>query len=208
MFVICPLIDESDTLEVKSVKQEYENMQHRYPQFKIGLLHGKMKPDEKNAIMQEFNENKINILVSTSVIEVGVDVPNATTMLIEGADRFGLSQLHQFRGRVGRGEKQSYCFLYTESTAGTTMTRLNAMVNHSNGFELAEIDMKLRGPGEVYGIRQSGIPDLKMANLMNGLLLNRVRKSAEQIIEESYDLKKYPLLLEKINELRRKMKDD
>jgi ATP-dependent DNA helicase RecG len=205
MYIICPLIDESDTLELRSVKQEFENMKNRFPQFKIGLLHGKMKADEKNAVMQEFKDNKVNILVSTSVIEVGVDVPNSTMMIIEGADRFGLSQLHQFRGRVGRGEKQSYCFLYTDATSGTTVTRLKAMVDHTDGFKLAEIDMQMRGPGEVYGVRQSGIPDLKMANLMNGLLLNRVRKSAEKVIEDSPDLKKYPLLLEKVGELRRKM---
>lgn len=205
MYIICPLIDESDTLELKSVKQEFEIMKKRFPHFKIGLLHGKMKADEKNAVMEEFKDNKINILVSTSVIEVGIDVPNSTTMIVEGADRFGLSQLHQFRGRIGRGTKQSYCYLYTEATSGKTITRLKAMVDHTDGFKLAEIDMQMRGPGEVYGIRQSGIPDLKMANLMNGLLLNRVRISAEKVIEESPNLKKYPLLLEKIAELRKKM---
>ena len=207
MYIICPLIDESDTLELKSVKQEFEAMKTRFPHFKIGLLHGKMKADDKNAVMEEFKDNKINILVSTSVIEVGIDVPNSTTMIIEGADRFGLSQLHQFRGRIGRGEKQSYCYLYTEATSGTTVARLKAMVDHTDGFKLAEIDMQMRGPGEVYGIRQSGIPDIKMANLMNGLLLNRVRISAEKVIEDSPDLKKYPLLLEKIIELRKKMEN-
>ena len=184
VYVICPLIDDSDVLEVKSVTREFERLEARFPNRKVGLLHGKMKPEEKEAVMQAFKDNKINILVSTSVIEVGVDVPNATIMLIEGADRFGLSQLHQFRGRVGRGKVQSYCFLYTDSTSEQTVTRLRAMTEHTDGFMLAEIDLKLRGPGEVYGIRQSGMPDLKVANLMNGILLDRVRKAAEAFVDK------------------------
>lgn len=183
VYVICPLIDESDVLEVKSVKTEYEHIQSVYPHYKIGLLHGKMKSEEKDAVMTAFKNNEIQILVSTSVIEVGVDVPNATIMLIEGAERFGLSQLHQFRGRVGRGKVQSYCYLYTNSNAEATVARLKAMTDHTDGFMLAEIDLKLRGPGEVYGVRQSGLPDMKVANLMNGVLLDRVRKAAESFLE-------------------------
>ncbi|MFH0838347.1 MAG: ATP-dependent DNA helicase RecG [Patescibacteria group bacterium] len=186
VYVICPLIDESDVLdEVKSVKKEFEHLQTVFPKFKVGLLHGKMKSDEKDAVMTAFKANEIQVLVSTSVIEVGVDVPNATIMLIEGAERFGLSQLHQFRGRVGRGKVQSYCFLYTNSGAENTVARLKAMTDHTDGFMLAEIDMRLRGPGEVYGVRQSGMPDLKIANLMNGILLDRVRKAAESFLERS-----------------------
>ena len=185
VYVISPLIDESDMLEVKSVKQEFEHLQRVFPNFRVGLLHGKMKSEEKDAVMTAFKNNELQVLVSTSVIEVGVDVPNATIMLIEGADRFGLSQLHQFRGRVGRGKVQSYCFLYTDSAAEGTMTRLKAMTDHTDGFMLAEIDLKLRGPGEVYGVRQSGMPDLKVANLMNGILLDRVRKAAESFLESS-----------------------
>jgi len=184
VYVICPLIDESDVLEVKSVKQEFETLQTVFPKYTVGLLHGKMKSEEKNQVMQAFKDNEIQVLVSTSVIEVGVDVPNATIMLIEGAERFGLSQLHQFRGRVGRGKVQSYCFLYTNSTSEQTVARLKAMTEHTDGFMLAEIDLKLRGPGEVYGVRQSGIADLKIANLMNVVLLDRVRKAAE----EYYDM--------------------
>jgi ATP-dependent DNA helicase RecG len=184
VYVICPLIDESDVLEVKSVKKEYEHLQTVFPNHKVGLLHGKMKSEEKDAVMTAFKANEIQVLVSTSVIEVGVDVPNATIMLIEGAERFGLSQLHQFRGRVGRGKVQSYCFLYTDSAAEGTMARLKAMTDHTDGFMLAEIDLKLRGPGEVYGVRQSGMPDLKVANLMNGILLDRVRKAAEAFLKK------------------------
>jgi len=182
VYVICPLIDESDVLEVKSVKKEFEQLQKVFPNHTVGLLHGKMKSEEKEAAMAAFKENKIQVLVSTSVIEVGVDVPNATIMLIEAAERFGLSQLHQFRGRVGRGLVQSYCFLYTNASSEQTITRLKAMTEHTDGFMLAEIDLKLRGPGEVYGIRQSGMPDLKIANLMNGILLDRVRKAAERFL--------------------------
>lgn len=183
VYVICPLIDESDVLEVKSVKKEYEQLQAVFPKHTVGLLHGKMKSEEKEAVMTAFKDNKIQVLVSTSVIEVGVDVPNATIMLIEGAERFGLSQLHQFRGRVGRGLVQSYCFLYANSSSENTFARLKAMTDHTDGFMLAEIDMRLRGPGEVYGVRQSGMPDLKVANLMNGVLLDRVRKAAESFLE-------------------------
>ncbi len=187
VYVICPLIDESDVLdEVKSVKKEYEQLQTVFPEHTVGLLHGKMKSEEKDAVMTAFKNNEIQVLVSTSVIEVGVDVPNATIMLIEGAERFGLSQLHQFRGRVGRGKVQSYCFLYTNSSSENTVARLKAMTDHTDGFMLAEIDMRLRGPGEVYGVRQSGIPDLKIANLMNGILLDRVRKAAENFIEKTF----------------------
>ena len=188
VYVICPLIDDSDVLEVKSVKTEFEHMMAVFPNHKVGLLHGKMKPAEKDAVMQAFKGNEIQILVSTSVIEVGIDVPNATIMLIEAAERFGLSQLHQFRGRVGRGNVQSYCFLYTNSSSEGTYQRLKAMTDHTDGFMLAEIDLKLRGPGEVYGIKQSGIPELRMANLMNGVLLDRVRKAAERMVEKAEKL--------------------
>jgi len=160
-------------------------LQTVFPNHKVGLLHGKMKSEEKDAVMTAFKNNEIQVLVSTSVIEVGVDVPNATIMLIEGVERFGLSQLHQFRGRVGRGKVQSYCFLYTDSSAESTVARLKAMTDHTDGFMLAEIDLKLRGPGEVYGVRQSGLSDLKVANLMNGILLDRVRKVAENFLEKS-----------------------
>jgi ATP-dependent DNA helicase RecG len=204
VYVICPLIDDSEELEVKSVKAEYERLKIIFPDFEIGLLHGKMKSEEKESVMAKFKAGEIDILVSTSVIEVGVDVPNATIMLIEGSERFGLSQLHQFRGRVGRSSKQSYCFLCTSPDAQSSYIRLQAMVDHTDGFKLAEIDLKLRGPGEVYGIRQSGIPDLKIANLTNGVLVVRVRKAAEHMIENS-DINKYPALKAMLIKLRNKM---
>jgi len=201
VFVICPLIDESDTLGVKSVKEEYLQLsEHIFPDFKIGLLHGKLKSYEKEEIMKQFEDNGINILVSTSVVEVGIDVPNATIMMIEGSERFGLSQLHQFRGRVGRGEHQSYCFLFTNSDSQETRQRLNAMVQFSSGFKLAEIDMNSRGVGEIYGVRQSGIPDLKMANLTDSKTIEKARNEAIKIIEHDPMLNEYPKLKEKIAE--------
>ena len=201
VFVVCPLIDESDTLGVKSVKNEYAHLQeHIFPEFKIGLLHGKLKPQEKEEIMNQFSANDIKILVSTSVIEVGIDVPNASIMMIEGSERFGLSQLHQFRGRVGRGEHQSYCFLFTNSDSQETRQRLNAMVQHSSGFKLAEIDMQLRGVGEIYGVKQSGIPDLKMADLTDSITIEKARKEAQKIIEHDPMLNEYPQLKERIEE--------
>jgi len=201
-FVICPLIDESDTLELKSVLQEYQFLQeHIFPQIKLGLLHGKMKQEEKDQIMTDFKSNNTKILVSTSVIEVGIDVPNATIMLIEGAERFGLSQLHQFRGRVGRGEHQSYCFLFTSALSEEGKRRMKAMEEHTSGFKLSEIDLELRGPGEVYGVRQSGIPDLKMASLSDYLTIDKARRSAQRIIEADPYLKEHPQLEAKIREL-------
>ena len=206
VFVICPLIEESDILEVKSATEEYERLRDKiYPNLNIGLLHGKMKSKEKEEIMQKFLNKKINILVSTSVIEVGIDVPNATVMVIEGADRFGLAQLHQFRGRVGRGEYQSFCFLFTDSTSVKTSQRLKALIKSSNGFELAEQDVKIRGPGELVGVRQSGLPDLAMASLTDFELIKNARQEAEAIIKEDSELKKYPKLSEKLKMFTKKI---
>ena len=206
VFVICPLIEESDILEVKSATQEYEKLKNEiYPDFKIGLLHGKMKPKEKEEVMREFSDGKINILVSTSVIEVGIDIPNAAVMVIESADRFGLAQLHQFRGRVGRGKYQSFCFLFTDSSSATTAKRLKALITSSNGFELAEQDLKIRGPGELVGIRQSGLPDLAMASLTDFELIKNARAEAEALIEEDDKLLKYPKLAEKLKKFTKKV---
>jgi len=206
VFVICPLIEESDVLEVRSATEEYEKLSKTiYKNFSIGLLHGKMKSKEKEKVMQKFSQGEIDILVSTSVVEVGIDIPNASVMMIEGSDRFGLAQLHQFRGRVGRGEHQSFCFLFTDSTAVKTHQRLKALIKSDNGFELAEQDLKIRGPGELVGIRQSGLPDLAMASLTDFELIKIVRAEAEELIEEDNKLSKYPKLANKLKKFTKKI---
>ncbi len=173
-YVICPLIQESEKLDVKSAIKEFENLRNKYPDLEVELLHGKLKPKEKDAILERFRDGQIQILVSTSVIEVGIDCPNATIMVIEGAERFGLAQLHQIRGRVGRSDKQSYCFLKTSD--GNSNERLNFFESSDDGFKVAEFDLQMRGPGEVYGEVQSGIPNLKIANIMDIALVKRVKK--------------------------------
>ena len=200
-FVICPLIDISDQLGVKSVKEEFEKLSKMiFPDLKIAMLHGKLKSAEKESIMADFVENKINILVSTSVIEVGVDIPNASIMMIEGADRFGLAQLHQFRGRVGRGEHQSYCFLLSESNSENTLSRLNAMTKYHDGLTLAKIDLKHRGPGEVYGKMQKGFPELRVASLFDFELTKQAKAEAENLISKDPELNSYPELKIRLGE--------
>ncbi|MDP2753735.1 MAG: ATP-dependent DNA helicase RecG, partial [Nitrospirota bacterium] len=204
VFVICPLIDISDKLGVKSVKAEFEKLDKKiFPDLKIGFLHGRMVAREKEEIMWDFLDNKIKILVSTSVVEVGVDVPNATVMMIESADRFGLAQLHQFRGRVGRSEHQSYCFLFAGERdfeilpSDKTMKRLQALVNCHNGFELAKMDLKFRGPGEAYGTAQKGFPELKIASLFDYQLMKQARDAAIKLINQDASLNSWPELKEK-----------
>jgi ATP-dependent DNA helicase RecG len=203
VFVICPLIDPSDKLGYKSVSEEYEKLNKKvFPNLKIGLLHGKLKKADKERVMKDFINNKIKILVSTSVVEVGVDIPNASVMMIEGADRFGLAQLHQFRGRVGRAEYQSYCFLFTELNGQKIRERLESLVNCHNGFDLAERDLQLRGPGEVYGTRQSGLPDFKIASLADIEIIKLAKEEAEKIIGE---IDKHAKLKEKLEEYNKKV---
>ncbi|MCX6745716.1 MAG: ATP-dependent DNA helicase RecG [Candidatus Parcubacteria bacterium] len=200
VFVICPLIDPSDKLGVKSVTEEFKKLDKVvFPDLKIGLLHGKLKAQEKEEIMSEFKANQIKILVSTSVIEVGIDIPNATIMMIEGADRFGLAQLHQFRGRVGRGEHQSYCFLFTENGSPKTQERLSALVKSNDGFALAEYDLQFRGPGEVYGTRQSGLPDLQIASLNDLELINLTKEESQEFLAK-YNLDDFPLMKVKLEQ--------
>lgn len=192
--------------EVKNVTEEYERLSKKvFPEFKVAMLHGKMKSSEKAQLMADFSNRNLDILVSTSVIEVGVDVPNATIMMIEGADRFGLAQLYQFRGRVGRGEHQSYCLLFTDSTADTTQNRLNALLKAKNGFELAEQDLAIRGPGEFIGDKQTGIPDLAMRALNNLELVKSARVAAERILRKTPELNENPFLKEQLEIFRKQI---
>ncbi len=198
VFIICPLVDPSDKLGVKSVKEEYERLKKNiFPDLKISIIHGKLKSVEREKIMAEFIAKKNDILVATSVIEVGVDIPNASVILIEGAERFGLAQLHQFRGRVGRSIYQSYCFLLTENNSQKTQQRLQALLNAKDGFELAEFDLQFRGPGEIYGVIQSGFPEFKIAQLTDAEIINQAKISAEKILKKG--LSNYPLLKDKVN---------
>jgi ATP-dependent DNA helicase RecG len=195
VFVILPFVEESKVLtEVKAATEEHKKLSLIFPEYSLGLLHGRLKSKEKETVMQDFKDKKSQILVSTSVVEVGIDIPNATIMLIENSDRFGLSQLHQFRGRVGRGEQQSYCFLFTDSNTQTSLERLRALEKSNDGFALSEIDLKLRGPGQLLGKAQSGLSDIAMENLNNLKLIKIARAEAENILKTDSKLKKHPLL--------------
>ncbi|MDA3814897.1 MAG: ATP-dependent DNA helicase RecG [Patescibacteria group bacterium] len=206
IFVICPLVEESSKIsEVKSVTEEHKNLQKIFPELRISLLHGKMKPKEKNIIMSDFKERKSDILVSTSVIEVGIDIPNATAMIIEGAERFGLAQLHQFRGRVGRGQDQSYCFLFTSGNVQNSTSRLRSMEKTNDGFKIAEADLKLRGPGQFLGTIQSGVPDVTMESLSDIKLIQSARTEAQRIIAFDSEFKKLPLLKKEVEKLQDKI---
>ena len=204
VFVICPLIEESEKLEIRAATKEYERLSREvFPQITIALLHGKIKPKEKERIMADFKNKKVDILVSTSVVEVGIDIPNATVMLIEGAERFGLAQLHQFRGRVGRGKHQSYCLLCTDSPTQKTHARLKALIETKNGFELAEKDLKIRGPGEFFGTRQSGLPDIAMRALGDIKLIRKTREAASNLLDKDPELTTHPLLRKKLKEFKK-----
>lgn len=184
-FVICPLIEESETIEARAATEEYERLSSQvYPDLRLSLLHGRMGSKEKDAVMRSFRDGHIDILVSTAVVEVGIDVANATVMVVEGAHRFGLSQLHQFRGRVGRGAHKSYCLLLAEYSSSEAEERLSAVERIHDGFELAEVDLRLRGPGDFFGTRQSGLPNLRAARLSDVVLLNEARKEAANLLED------------------------
>lgn len=202
IFVLCPLIDVSDKTGSKSAKEEFERLKKYFGKYRVGLLHGKMSSEEKNKIMALMKAGEIDILVATSVIEVGIDIPNATVMMIEGAERFGLAQLHQFRGRVGRGEHQSFCLLFTDSKNEKTAERLRAVLTAKNGFELAEIDLKIRGAGDTYGTRQSGLADFKIATLYDYAIMKQAAEASEIILENDSTLESYPLLKQKMDEYR------
>ena len=177
-YIVCPLVEESEFLELQSVAEYEKIIQKNLPRATIGILHGKMRPSEKDAVMDAFKNGTIDVLVATSVVEVGVDVPNATVMLIENAERYGLSQLHQLRGRVGRGTDKSYCILLTQSSQKAALTRLNAMKTQSDGFKIAEADLKQRGPGEFFGTRQHGLPVFKIADLYTDMNLLKITTHA------------------------------
>nr|NJM01794.1 ATP-dependent DNA helicase RecG [Desulfobacula sp.] len=183
-YIVYPLIDESETMDLKNAIEEFERIQAEFPEFKVGLLHGRMKAQEKDDVMAKFRHNEIHILVSTTVIEVGVDVPNANIMVIEHAERFGLSQLHQLRGRVGRGAYKSYCVLvlgYAVSEEGAR--RAEIMESTNDGFKIAEADLEMRGPGEFLGRRQSGLPGFRMANLVRDVrILQEARQAAFDLV--------------------------
>jgi len=199
-YVICPRIDEPDpdkafALQAKSVKAEAKRLKKDiFPEYSIDILHSKMTPKEKDDTMARFSKHEIDILVATSVVEVGVNVPNATMIFIEGAERFGLSQLHQLRGRVVRSNHQAYCFVCPESRGEQTLARLKALTTAKNGFELAEQDLLQRGPGELSGRKQWGISDIGMEALKNLKLVEAARKEAQEIIKKDETLAKHPLL--------------
>jgi ATP-dependent DNA helicase RecG len=202
-YVICNLIDENPDNEVKSVNAEHKKLQNSvFKHRKMGLLHGKMKPEEKDAVMTKFASGELDILVSTTVVEVGVDVPNATVMLIEDADRFGLSQLHQLRGRVGRSSHQSYCYLITSDSSKPSQ-RLKEIEKSNDGFYLAEVDLKLRGPGEIYGRSQHGALNLQIATLSDTKLIARAQRQAKAFVESGDDLLQYKQLATQIEKYQR-----
>jgi ATP-dependent DNA helicase RecG len=192
-FIICPLVEENDRREAaagpKAAVEEHARLQRDvFPQFNLGLLHGRMSADEKERVMADLRDGRYHILVSTSVIEVGIDIPNATVILVEGADRFGLAQLHQLRGRVGRAEWKSYCILLSDDPSEEGLQRLRIMEETRDGFILAERDLEMRGPGDLFGVRQHGLPALKVARLGDRAVLEQARAAAMDLFDRDPDL--------------------
>jgi ATP-dependent DNA helicase RecG len=205
-FVVCPLVEDSDKLAAKSATAEYERLLQIFPDLRLGLLHGQLPPRDKDAVMHEFRAGSIDVLVATTVIEVGIDVPNATVMLIEDADRFGLSQLHQLRGRVGRGPDPATCVLVAEPTTPEGEQRIAAMVETTDGFRLAEEDLRIRGQGTVFGTRQAGVKDLKLADILRDVeTLILARREAFSLVAADPGLEHHGELAE---ELRLLLGDD
>ena len=204
LYVICAAVDENEEYHVRNVYDTTESIQKLFPQYKVACLHGRMTADEKQAIMQAFNTNDIQILVSTTVVEVGVNVVNATGMIIYDADRFGLSQLHQLRGRIQRGSEQGYCWLLTASHEERVLQRLDVLVKSNNGFEISYEDLRLRGPGDILGTRQSGVPDFILGNIVEDTaMINQARKDALKVME-SADNPDYQILLETVRKRNEK----
>lgn len=202
-FIICPFIEESESMQtVRAATKEYEYLKNEvFPTLNLGLLHGKLKSKEKDTVLNDFKEKKHDILIATPVVEVGIDIPNATIMVIEASERFGLAQLHQLRGRVGRGNKQSYCLLFTESKNPQTTNRLKSLEITHVGAELAELDLRLRGPGDIYGTAQHGALQLKIASFSDFPLIEKTRKEAEELFSR---ISNFPLLQKKLNSLQLK----
>lgn len=186
IFVVCPLVEESSALDLKAAQDEAKGLQENiFPEFKVGLIHGRLSGEEKDSIMNGFANKKIDILVATTVIEVGIDIPNATVMMIEHAERFGLAQLHQLRGRIGRGSEQSFCFLVGDPKSPVAKERMKVMIETNDGFKIAEADLRLRGPGEMFGARQSGLPNFRAADIIKDeKILQAARQSALELIEK------------------------
>lgn len=203
-YVVYPLVEESEKVEAKAVQTEFERIKLLFPQANVGLLHGRMKSDAKELVMTAFRAGKVSILVSTSVIEVGVDVANATIMVIENAERFGLAQLHQLRGRIGRGSEKSYCILVGEPKSAESWQRLKIMEATGDGFRIAEEDLRIRGPGNLLGTEQSGLPPLRLANLVDDFeLLQRARRDADEFLRREKTLERWPKLSEQLEKFSR-----
>ena len=200
-FVVCPLITENESLGAPSAEKTYERMKKEFKKYKVGLRHGKLKPEEKDSIMRQFADHTLDILVATTVIEVGVNVPNASVMIIEGADRFGLAQMHQLRGRVGRSSEQGYCYV-VPSDSKAPSARLRAFAATNDGFKLAELDLELRGPGAIYGTMQSGALDLRVAKLSDTKLIAAARSAAEACMARGDNLLQYPQLGARVQAIR------
>jgi ATP-dependent DNA helicase RecG len=200
-YVVCPLVEEKGKIEAKAATEEFERLQaEELAGLRLGLLHGQLKSKEKEAVMDEFRHHRLDVLVATTVIEVGVDVPNATVMIVEDADRFGLSQLHQLRGRVGRGGGASWCFLFADPTTPEGEERMHAMASSTDGFLLAETDLTIRGAGQVFGERQSGWSDLKLGRIpRDEPTVIEAREVAEQILDDDPDLSQHPQLADEVN---------
>ena len=186
-YVVCPLVEESEKVDLKAAKEEAEALKKIFPEYKIGLIHGRLKGELKDKAMSDFIGGKTKILVSTTVIEVGIDVPNSTIMVIEHSERFGLSQLHQLRGRIGRGQEQSYCFLMGKSSSDEAKGRIEAMLKTTDGFKIAEADLRLRGPGEFFGVRQSGLPNFRVADIIRDEeIIREAREAALMLIQKGF----------------------
>ena len=205
-YIVCPAVEENET-NIKSAEEFAEELANgEFKGYNLGILHGKMKAKDKEAIMKSFAYGKVSILVATTVVEVGVDVPNATIMVIENAERFGLSTLHQLRGRVGRGNKQSYCVLVSDAKGETSRERLMTMKQFSDGFKIADTDLKLRGPGDFFGSRQHGLPELKIADMVEDMdTLKKAQECAQDILKSDFSLSNSPALKKQMNKMFEKI---